>query len=127
MPAFSGKTGKVKVGQNYVADVTKWSATHKSNVTTYGSSDSQGWKLAVAGIEELTGDFEAKLPAAASTIPVSIGTSVGLVLETGNLKLSGNAMITEISYEVDIDSGSPVGFKASFVSDGPWTYSGPQG
>jgi len=124
MAAFSGRSGKVKVGQNYLADVTKWSATHKSNVTTFGSSDSGGWKLAVAGTEEISGDLEAKLQSDAVSAPISVGSIIGLVLETGNLKLSGNAIVSEIAYEVDIDTGAPVGFKASFVSSGAWTYSG---
>jgi predicted secreted protein len=114
----------VKVGQNHLADVTKWSATHKSNVTTFGSSDSGGWKLAVAGTEEISGDLEAKLQSDAVSAPISVSSIIGLVLETGNLKLSGNAIVSEIAYEVDIDTGAPVGFKASFVSSGAWTYGG---
>jgi len=124
MAAFSGRSGKVKVGETNLADVTKWSATHKSNVTTFGSSDSSGWKLAVAGTEEITGDIEAKLQSGATSAPISVGSTISLVLETGSLKLSGNAMVSEIAYEVDIDTGAPVGFKASFVSSGAWTYSG---
>lgn len=125
MATYSGKNGKVKIGSSYLADVTKWSAEHKANVATFGSSDSNGWKKAVAGVEELTGDIEAKLTASLSAAPIAVGTSLALDLETGsgNLQLTGNAIVTSISYEVDIDNGEPVGLKASFQSDGAWTYS----
>lgn len=125
MPAYSGKNGKVKVGSNYLADVTKWSAEHKANVATFGSSSSNGWKHAVSGVEELSGDLEAKLQTAISSPPIVVGAQIALELETGgnNLQLTGNAVVTSVSYDVDIDSGEPVGLKASFVSDGAWTYS----
>ena len=124
MGAFSGKSGSVKVGTTPVADVTKWSASHKANVATFASSSSNGWKVAVPGTEEISGDIEAKLQDNANAIPISINSIVTLELNTGQLKLSGGAIITQIDYEVDIDAGAPVGFRASFVSSGAWTYSG---
>lgn len=122
MAVYSGKNGKVKLGQTELADVTKWSASRKSNVTTFGTSSSGGWKKACAGTDELTGDLEAKLQDDASAEPIGVGTLVDLELSTGEHKWSGSAMITEMAYEVDIDSGAPVGFKASFVSNGAWTF-----
>ncbi len=117
MAAYSGKNGTV-TGPAGVTIVTKFSAVHKGAVTTFGHSGSQGWKSAVDGAEEVTGDIEGKVD---GETPIARGTSVALSLDTGGVALSGNAMITEVSYECDIDTGAPVSFKASFVSDGVWT------
>ncbi len=124
MAAFSGKNGSVKLGNTTVADVTKWTASHKANVATFASSSTGGWKVAVPGTEELSGDIEAKLQDSVATIPIDVNTLVSLELNTGRLKLSGQAIITQIDYEVDIDAGAPVGFRASWVSSGEWSYSG---
>lgn len=123
MAVYSGKSGSVMVGASPLADVTKWTLSRKSNVSTFGTSSSGGWKKACAGTDEITGDFEAKLQSGATAEPVSVGTIVTLELKTGPHKWSGSAMITEVAYEVDIDSGAAVGLKASFVSDGEWTFS----
>lgn len=121
MAAYSGKSGSVTVGGAAVADVTKWSAEHKGEVTAFGSSSSGGWKTRVDGTEEVTGDIEGKVQSGAGA-PIARGTIVALVLLTGGGQtLSGNAMIESISYEVDIDTGAPVSFKATFGSSGSWT------
>jgi len=117
MAAYSGKNGTV-TGPTGVTVVTKFSATHKGAVTTFGHSGGSGWKAAVDGTEEVAGDIEGKV---SGTTPIQRGTSVAIVLNTGQLRLSGNAMISEVAYECDIDTGAPVSFKASFVSDGVWT------
>lgn len=117
MAAYSGKNGTV-TGPAGVTIVTKFSAVHKGAVTTFGHSGSLGWKSAVDGTEEVIGDIEGKVD---GETPIARGTSVALSLDTGGVALSGNAMITEVSYECDIDTGAPVSFKASFVSDGVWT------
>lgn len=119
MPAFSGKDGSVTIGTDQVADVTKWSAEHKVATGRFGSSSSQGWKQSVPGVQEITGDFEAKLQE--TTAYPDVGSTVNLNLNTGKLALSGSAIITSVSLDVDIDNGEPVGFKASFESNGPWT------
>jgi len=123
MGVYSGKSGKVTVGSTEVADVTKWSLSRKSNVSTFGTSSSSGWKKACAGTDEITGDFEAKLADAATAEPVSVGAIVTIELNTGKHKWTGSGMITEVNFEVDIDGGAAVGFKAGFVSDGQWTFS----
>lgn len=121
MAVVSGKDGKVKIGSTEVADVTKWSATRKTNATHYASSSTNGWRKACAGIDEVTGDFEAKLQDSSTTEPIATGTVVTLELIVGSQKWSGSAMITEVGYEVDLE-GAPVSLKASFISDGPWTF-----
>lgn len=119
MPAFSGKDGSVMIGQQEIADVTKWSAEHKVATGRFGSSTSGGWKQSVPGVQEITGDFEAKLQETGNY--PTVGVSATMTLDTGQLTLNGSAIITSVSLEVDMDNGEPVGFKASFESNGAWT------
>lgn len=124
MAAFSGKDGDVQVGATSVAEVTKWSADHKVESDRFGSNTSQGWKKTVTGQEEITGSIEGKLQSGDAE-PFSVGSTVTLTLITGGgLQLAGNAVITNLSYEVDMDTGKAVTFKADFESDGPWTIGG---
>lgn len=112
MAVYSGKGGSV----TGYADVTKWSASVKASATSVVTDRSNGWKASFPGAYEVSGQFEA-LGHSAPTV----GQSVALVLSTGLKTLSGQALITEVSYEVDIEGGGLVRFKASFVSNGAWT------
>lgn len=121
---FSGKSG----GVTGIAEVTKWSATHEANVWTGGTSSSGGWQRAVAGVEKFSGSIEAKFQDAGdATLDVGQIVELTLVTDDGGTpigSLSGDALITSIDYEVDIETGDPVGFTANFESDGEWDKTG---
>lgn len=128
MAGFSGSAGAVKVGTALVADVTKWSAEQKTEVSKYGSSSTSGWKAAVAGTKEITGEFEAVLQDTGSA-PFDVGSTVSLTLQTDQGTtpkgtLSGSAIISSIKYEVNPDTGEVIKFTASFEGNGAWTKSG---
>lgn len=128
MAAFSGKAGKVKVSTVDVAEVTKWTAEETTEVHKHASSSSGGWKMAVAGVNDISGSIEGKFDAA-GTQDLKKNTSITLTLATdGELTpkgtLTGNAVIESISYEVDVDTGATVGFVANWQGDGAWTRTG---
>lgn len=128
MATFSGKNGKVKVGQDEVAEVTKWTAEEKTEVHKHASSSSAGWKRAVPGTHDISGTVEGKFDNT-GTVPFKKGTSLTLVLATDGEAspkgtLTGAAVIESMSFEVDIDSGATVGFVANWQGDGQWTKTG---
>jgi len=128
MAGFSGSAGAVKVGTALVADVTKWSAEQKVEVSKYGSSSTSGWKAAVAGTKEISGDFSAVLQDTGSA-PIDVGDVVSLTLQTDQGTtpkgtLMGSAVISGIKYEVNPDTGEVISFVASFEGSGAWTKTG---
>lgn len=128
MAAFSGKDGKVKVGTQEIAEVTKWTAEEKVEIHKHASSSSGGWKRAVVGVFDISGTIEAKYDDQ-GTVPLKKGTTFTLLLATDDGTtpkgtLTGNAVVESISFEIDIDSGATVGFVANWQGDGEWTKTG---
>ena len=107
-------------------DITKWSAKPVTPVATFGSSFNEGWKVGVPGTSDVTGTLEGKVPED-GFLPER-GTLVALDLrvdddggETTLHAIAGQAVLGEVSIEVDNDNGEPVAWSASFESIGAWT------
>ncbi len=128
MSAFSGKDGIVKVGAVQVAEVTKRDVELTVEVAKYASSSTAGWKAAVVGPKDITGNVEAMCNDT-GVAPFGEGDIVTLLLATDSGatpkgSLTGSAVIKSLSYEVDPGTGAPVSWKASFEGNGAWTKTG---
>jgi len=128
MALFSGKDGQVKVGTNQVGHVTKWTAETSANIDKVGTSDSSGWKDGAAGSKDIKGTIEGKFADSGNAL-FEEGDTVALELLTDSEtspkgKMSGNALIASIGYEVDVDTGALVGFTANWEGIGAWTKTG---
>lgn len=119
MAYITGTGGKVLIDTTDYP-ITNWSLKLSANVATFGDSAGNGWKHAVAGSKEVSGEFSGKVGSTGS-IP-SPGQSGAFTLKLDATQdYTGNGIITEVSIETNVDTGEPVGYKASFVGDGAWS------
>jgi hypothetical protein len=117
---ISGKNGFVKVGDDTVAEVTKWSFVKQAASSRYASSSTGGFKRSVAGVKSGSGQIEFKFDMAADS-PLVEGAAVTLLLYLDASHFySVPAIVTRIEVEVDIDSGDVIGGAAHFDTDGAW-------
>jgi predicted aspartyl protease len=119
MAYISGSTGKVKIGTTEYP-VTNWSLKLSSNVASFADSTSSGWKVAVSGSKEASGEFSGKVPASAAIPAPGQSGAFTLALDDGH-SYHGNGIINEVSIETNVDTGEAIGYKASFIGDGAWS------
>lgn len=97
--ALSGKTGKVT--NSGATEVREWSVTEVGDPLDVTSFDDAGWRNFVLGLQGATGSF-----VAFGDRPV-IGSVSGLQLDegltTGDLRISGDALINSIETGVAVD------------------------
>ena len=118
---ISGKSGFVKIGDDPVAEVTKWTFTKQANSSRYASSSSGGFKRSVPGVKSGSGEIEFKFDIAEAS-PLVEGAAVTLLLYLDAAHFySVPAIVTRLEVEVDIDSGDVIGGSAHFETDGAWT------
>jgi predicted secreted protein len=102
MARFSGTAGAVSVAAGDVAGMSKWSLDQTYAVHQVRGFEDAGVPNKVAGAYDWKGSFSGFKNAA----PLTIGTSIALVLEetqTATQKFSGNAIITNLHVEVDTE------------------------
>jgi hypothetical protein len=117
---ISGKSGFVKIGDDPIAEVTKWSFTKQANSSRYASSSSGGFKRSVAGVKSGSGEIEFKFDMSAAS-PLVEGAAVTLLLYLDASHFySVPAIVTRIEVEVDIDTGDVISGSAHFDTDGAW-------
>lgn len=123
--SYAGSEAIVKVGSTDI-DASGWSADVE--VSTYDTTTTAdaGWDDVNAGTKKITGSVDffynvAKKPTGAS-IGLSPGTTVALTLYINiddDEKLTGNALVTKLSFKPKVKEGFPVTF--SFQNKGVWT------
>lgn len=117
---ISGKSGFVKIGDDTVAEVTKWSFVKQAASSRYASSSTGGFKRSIAGVKSGNGQIEFKFDMAADS-PLVEGAAVTLLLYLDATHFySVPAIITRVEVEVDIDSGDVISGAARFDTDGAW-------
>lgn len=112
-------------------EVTQFTVVDSVQKREYGHDKSDGWQDVVAGTRRLSITLDAVVvPAADGTLqgPLRAGRVVFLMLypfgtgaTCGNSIMKGYAMIDQISYTVDQETGKPVSYTASLSSKLEWT------
>jgi len=117
----------------YTDDVTKFDLEDSVMVEEYGHDKSGGWQDACAGTRRVQVNLEAKVaPANADGAGGVSAISAGKVLylqlypfgATGTCAatpVAGYALIKQVSYTYDQQTGKAIGYTATVVSRGPWT------
>ena len=123
MATISGKLGKVQSGGSDIDEVTKWNLKLTDSAPSYCSSSTGGWKTRRSGVNDGTGTFDAKLnPTASGKPPVGQGSAVTLNLYlNASLFFIVPALISDMDYTTDIDTGEVIGYTASFGVTGAVT------
>lgn len=106
-------------------DVNTWSLNKRAVVTSFGSSDSAGYKKAVAGTKSASGQVRVKWDDAL-VLPCREGDSGTLNLflngsGVGNEKFTVPCVIETCDVECDMDDGTVTSAVLGFVSNGAWT------
>jgi hypothetical protein len=121
MAVHHGKNGKVKIGSDAVANITKWSINESVEVAdTTGMGDAA--QTHVAGIPGWSGSMEGNynpVDTGQEAIDIGASISVGLYSDgdaTGKRYFTGTATITSIA--TDGDMKSAVKFTANFQGNG---------
>lgn len=132
MAVLTGRHGCVLTGDDAVTtagapnttkivDVTKWSMDRETEDLTYASCGTNGFRLRVAGIEDVSGVIEGVMD---DTAPIetflSPGQRVNLVLyrnRTMGHRL--NVIILSVSEETDIEEGALTRWQANWANIDP--------
>ena len=123
MSLLTGDNGKVLIGAEAIADVTRWSLRTFVETGTYASSASAGFRKAHQGNRQGRGQIEFRLdPANPITGDFEEGSAVTLLLYLDAARFySVPAVIESLEMIVNVDGGDLVGGKAEFVTNGAWT------
>jgi len=105
-----------------VKNVRSWSITLTASVATGGHSSSSGWLDACLGMKGWTASAEVYDDTAdAAAEPFEIGDDVLLELWDLSRSFDGNAFITDVTYNCDVEGGALVSSSASFQGYGALT------
>ncbi len=116
----TGSGGKVLISSTSVGEITKWTFNKNAVVTQFGSSESAGYKKAIAGTKFGSGTIEGKWDGAL-TAPIKEGTSATLLLYTNASEFySVPAIMSNFTLSVDMNDGTPNSFTATFMTNGAW-------
>ena len=120
---ITGTYGKIRgVGDVVVANITKWSLDRAAAIAKYQSSESAGWRKAVAGGKNWSATFEALL-VADGEFNIEEGMYIPdleLGIDAGSSNhFTGNCYVESIADNVDVDGDAIVGFTATVQGDGP--------
>ena len=108
-------------------EVTKFTIVDSVNKKEYGHDKSQGWQDVSAGIRKATITLDAKIVKQGGAGGASI-LSAGRVLylglypfgKKGRTPAEGYAMVDQVSYTYDQETGDPMSYTATLSSKGPW-------
>lgn len=123
MAAQSGKGGKVVSGSDQIAHVTKWSFEGTSNNPAFASSDTDGQKTRVPGVQDSSGSLDFIFDFAnIITSMLDRGSEVTLKLyKYGTSYIEMPAIVDSISYDTDINDGEPVSGTLTFSQTAAYT------
>lgn len=125
MAVLSGKGGTVTWNSGAVSQILSWTCNETVVDSSFGSSSTSGWKNRVAGTRDWSGSFRALYDTTiAPTVGqgTATGSAVSLVLGiAASESLTGNAMVTGVEMEVDVDNGTYVAYVVSFGGNGELT------
>jgi len=123
MAQVRGQYGLLEIGSSELIGVDSWTLNKTAVVGTRATSADSGWKVAVAGTKSATGTVKGPWDAADPPDDhIDIGSSVSAKLyTTATQYYTLTAIISELSVEVDVDSGEIVSWNASFTASGAVT------
>lgn len=128
MPAFTGVgigavSKGVKLGANFVPNVTNWKLNPKNETKAYASSSTAGWRKRLKSVSDISGSFDLKCDDTTKIESlISPGDIIAMELwYNQTLYHAGSACIEDISYEVDLDTGNIVAATVTFSGNGVWT------
>lgn len=120
MAAISGKDGKVRQGSTDIVDTLAWTLNKISNNPAYGSNATAGGTARVAGRKDWNGTATWAYQSGAEEI--TEGTSYSLQLNLNATKtFAGTALFSNISYNVDVNTGAIVTVTGTFEANGAIT------
>lgn len=109
-------------------EVTKFTVVDSVQKKEYGHDKSEGWQDVVAGTRRLAITVDAMLhgaPGLTNRSRLAAGQVLGLVLYPAGVgcggDMSGYAMIDQVSYTYDNETGQPIAYTLTLSSKGPWT------
>jgi len=94
--AISGKAGSVTNGGG-ADEITEWSVTLTTEALDATSMSSDGWREFIEGLQGATGSFTA-----IGSRPVT-GSQSGISLNTGNVTISGDVIISSVEASTPVD------------------------
>ncbi|MCA9246857.1 MAG: hypothetical protein KDA42_07065 [Planctomycetales bacterium] len=124
MALKSGKDGRVEVDGAQVAAITSWRLRTSATALEYFSSATNGWKSRLPGPKDSRGEIEFQLDFDNPlTEKIEEGALVTLRLFLDRTRFySVPCMIESLDWEpVDIDRGTTIAGKATFLGAGPVT------
>jgi hypothetical protein len=122
MPLVSGKTGTLTYSST-AHTITDWTLSLKTEVTKFGTSASGGWKTGVPGTQDASGSATLRPTAA----PPPRNTVASMILKhgdwdgTGDRTYTFDAVITDVTIAVNVDTGEAVSATVAFEAVGPVT------
>lgn len=128
MPTFSnGKYGQIEAGPSQITHATSWTMDIVTDAEQFATFGAAGYKYGSVGTRSATGTLEGPYDydePIEDMLLVGRNVELTLYLRTalggGEKKLVVPAQITGITYNVDSDSASRVGWTATWQSNGPW-------
>lgn len=119
---ITGKDGTVTADGADVAHVRQFSITETCESKPYTSSSNPGVTARLAGNTDWNGSLSVWADGGSLAAPFGVGDTVALELTADTGKhCTGDALITEITAEVDVAGAEIVGWQASFEGDGALT------
>lgn len=107
--------------------VGKWSITKTRVTGRFASNSTSGWRTSTAGVKEWTGSMTVFLHDGAAlewSVEGAEYTCQFHIDGGGSDYYSGNIRITEVTEELDADSGDPISVEISFEGSGALTANG---
>lgn len=121
---ISGMNGDVKIGSTSIFEICKWGFNPKANVAKYASNKTLGYKKAVPGVKDGSGNCEGKW------VPANPAYTTGILVEgtllTLNLYINATqfwqvpSCVESFKIDVDLDTGDVIGWTCDFQTDGAW-------
>ena len=112
MAVHSGKDGNA-VG--IAGEVVNWTYETTTTVPKYNSANTNGWKEGVVGVSDGKGTVDVKC----NGIPCATGDEIDLSLDSGGgLVFEVPAIVSGVSYTVDVDNGEIVSASITFEQNG---------
>jgi len=124
---FTAILGNATLGTGpavHIPDVKKWTCNPKAENQAYASSDSAGWKQRVKGILDCSGTIDCLVTDDATLMSIGIipGAKIPILtlLLNGTVNFVGPAIIDDVSFDINVESGEIEGATITWSGDGEW-------
>jgi len=123
---ISGQYGTFKIAASEIIEVYFWSLSRKAAVHARATNQSSGYKETVAGTKSGSGTVRGNFdPEDDVRNHMDVGDTVTATFYiTATQYIESSVTIESLDVEEDIDEGGPVGWEASFQTNGQWTGDG---